>query len=1531
MKKRLCSLLLVLTMLSTLLVAPASALEADGTDTAGAAAAYVYLGVKDYGTVSTKDPGKDNFVHRFFTGGSEVEYTVSADNRYAIQNTLQEGYVYNLTVEDGKVTAASAAEAAAEGEITAISAGTVTVSGTTCSYTSIYEISNNAAGSTAVTAVSGTDGLVGKTAKVYGDTLYLAFVAEDYTAPVSGTPGLKTLKNYLQTAMNPVGTTLYVFGAGWDWQDDLSSNQSMTIGLSQSWIDFFQQQDANYTYKNSADKAHSYYPHNSWNQYYYAGLDCSGYIGWVVYNVMNTESATNDQNDGYVMSSTKMAKTFANNGWGTWTRDIKSFKPGDIFSMSGHVWTVLGVCDDGSIVFLHSTPSDSKAGQGGGGVQLSALNPNGDDDKNCEAYKLVTKYMTKYYPEWSTRYDAVLRSYSSYATPASGSSFKETWSGNFSWNLDGTGLTDPDGYASMSADEILADLFGEPMPTTCENAVYLGIKGYGTEAADGDYMKLDEFTHLFSVNGETKEFTLSNVDGKYAIQNKLQEGYVYDLSTQDSVLNDANLAKAKAEGKIESATASSVTVGGKTYDIANVYEITNNTAGKATVTAKTAADLTAGATVKVYGDTAFLAFVAEDYTAPVSGTAGERTLKNYLQTALTPVGTALYVFGGAWDWQDVKSSNESMTIGLPQTWVDFFQQQTSDYTYKYIDPTTGYSYNPDSYYSNPGRFNQYYYGGPDCSGYIGWVIYNVMNTESATNDKNDGYVMYADEQAQRFANDYGWGSFTKDFTAKDFKPGDIFSMDDGHVWTVIGTCADGSIVFSHSTPSTGKTGNPGGGVQLSALNPSNPGSTDCEAYRLATYYMQKYYPEWSERYDAVLKDYDSYTEVSKDDSYWGGKFSWALDGTGLTDPNGYADMSAAEILADLFGEVDASYDNAVYLGVKDYGTVTTKNPGKDNFIHRFFVDGKIVELKVANDGRYTIQNTLQEGYVYDLTVENSVVTAAFAAEAQAEGTIDAINASRVTVSSSTVSYSGIYEISNNAAGATAVTAVSGIDGLVGKTAKVYDGTLYLTFIAEPYTAPVSGTPGLKTLKNYLKTAMNPVGTTLYVYGAGWDWQDDLSSNQSMTIGLSQSWIDFFQQQDANYTYKNSADKAHSYYPHNSWNQYYYAGLDCSGYIGWVAYNVMNTESSTNTTNDGYVMSSTKMAKTFANNGWGTWTRDITEFKPGDIFSMSGHVWTVVGVCDDGSIVFLHSTPSDSKAGQGGGGVQLSALNPNGDSDKDCEAYKLVTEYMTKYYPEWSTRYDAVLRSYSSYATPASGSSFKETWSGNFSWNLNGTGLTDPDGYASMSAAEILADLFSDADNQEPVTPVTPSKPSKPSQPEQPSQNGFVDVKPGDYFYDAVNWAVDKGVTSGTSATTFSPNASCTRAQIVTFLWRASGSPEPKAASNPFTDVAADAYYAKAVLWAVENGITKGTSDTTFSPDASCTRAQGVTFLWRANGAPAASAAASFTDVAADAYYAPAVAWAAEKNVVGGVGNGLFAPNAVCTRAQIVSMLYRLSK
>lgn len=171
-------------------------------------------------------------------------------------------------------------------------------------------------------------------------------------------------------------------------------------------------------------------------------------------------------------------------------------------------------------------------------------------------------------------------------------------------------------------------------------------------------------------------------------------------------------------------------------------------------------------------------------------------------------------------------------------------------------------------------------------------------------------------------------------------------------------------------------------------------------------------------------------------------------------------------------------------------------------------------------------------------------------------------------------------------------------------------------------------------------------------------------------------------------------------------------------------------------------------------------------------------------------------------------------------------------------------------------------------------------------------------------------------------------NFFTDVHAEDYYYDAVLWAAQKGITGGMSDTLFAPNAACTRAQIVTFLWRAAGSPEPKALSS-FADVPADAYYAKAVAWAVENGITEGTSDTTFAPGIICTRAQGAALLYRAAGSPTVSGSAAFTDVPADAYYADAAAWAEQKGITGGIGNGLFGPHNNCTRAQIVTFLYRM--
>ena len=177
-------------------------------------------------------------------------------------------------------------------------------------------------------------------------------------------------------------------------------------------------------------------------------------------------------------------------------------------------------------------------------------------------------------------------------------------------------------------------------------------------------------------------------------------------------------------------------------------------------------------------------------------------------------------------------------------------------------------------------------------------------------------------------------------------------------------------------------------------------------------------------------------------------------------------------------------------------------------------------------------------------------------------------------------------------------------------------------------------------------------------------------------------------------------------------------------------------------------------------------------------------------------------------------------------------------------------------------------------------------------------------------------------------PEEPSP--YRDVSKDSYYYDAVQWASDKGITNGMSDGVFAPDWVCTRGQIVTFLWRSVGSPAPKTAEMPFADVAEDAYYAQAVLWAVENGITKGTSETTFSPDQTCTRAHAVAFLYRLAGSPAVTGS-SFQNVAADAYYNAAVAWAVQQGITKGTSETTFSPNETCTRAQIVTFLYRMDQ
>lgn len=218
----------------------------------------------------------------------------------------------------------------------------------------------------------------------------------------------------------------------------------------------------------------------------------------------------------------------------------------------------------------------------------------------------------------------------------------------------------------------------------------------------------------------------------------------------------------------------------------------------------------------------------------------------------------------------------------------------------------------------------------------------------------------------------------------------------------------------------------------------------------------------------------------------------------------------------------------------------------------------------------------------------------------------------------------------------------------------------------------------------------------------------------------------------------------------------------------------------------------------------------------------------------------------------------------------------------------------------------------ETYAGTYTVRIEGLKTT---GGRSVDDFTYSVDFF-DKDNIEP------------EQPEQPERGAlFRDVPENAYYRDAVQWAVEQKITGGTSADTFSPDAPCTRGQIVTFLWRAASSPKPQSTTDPFKDVDANAYYYNAVLWAVEQGITSGTGANTFSPDATVTRGQTVTFLYRAAGAPAVSGA-SFGDVPAGAYFADAAAWAAQNGITSGTGGGNFSPQANCSRAQIVTFLFR---
>ena len=287
-----------------------------------------------------------------------------------------------------------------------------------------------------------------------------------YRPLINYIPGKRTLKNFLSTAFAPVGTTLYVYGGGWDYQDVGANNAARTIGLSKNWIKFFDEQDSDYTYKDPDNKEKTYYPFGKFNEYYYAGLDCSGFVGWTTYNMMYANSL---KEKGLVMSASQMANNFGEiKKWGTFIHPliynqndyeklIQEMQVGDIISTPTHVMIFLGKCNDDSFLILHSTPSNSKNGKPGGGVQMSAVNVNNSGEENCEAYYLAKVYMENGFKKWSERYDVKVQSTESvFNFP-----YDNPETGIFHWDLSGSVLSDPEGYEKKNAEQILGDLFNQ--------------------------------------------------------------------------------------------------------------------------------------------------------------------------------------------------------------------------------------------------------------------------------------------------------------------------------------------------------------------------------------------------------------------------------------------------------------------------------------------------------------------------------------------------------------------------------------------------------------------------------------------------------------------------------------------------------------------------------------------------------------------------------------------------------------------------------------------------------------------------------------------------------------------------------------------------------------------------------------------------------------------------------------------------------------------------------------------------------------
>ena len=381
---------------------------------------------------------------------------------------------------------------------------------------------------------------------------------------------------------------------------------------------------------------------------------------------------------------------------------------------------------------------------------------------------------------------------------------------------------------------------------------------------------------------------------------------------------------------------------------------------------------------------------------------------------------------------------------------------------------------------------------------------------------------------------------------------------------------------------------------------------------------------------------------------------------------------------------------AEYLGVRDYGTIERAEVlDPNNPVFLFLVNGKEKCYRIESGENYSAQTTEAE------KKEDTEYFGVLPAE------------------------EGAYPIQNMLHEGETYRLTVKKDTVLSCEGLTQHGT---------FAPIVSGTPGKHTLKNFLQTALMPMGNVLYVYGGGWDWQDIGSSVQARSIGVSELWTDAFDRADAGYSYCDKEHPSESTYPFGAWNQYYYLGLDCSAYVGWALYNTLYDES---LTHPGFVRPACDIPRHLAEDcGLGTWSHTETELYPGDIVSTPGHVWICLGRCPDGSVVTVESNVMESYSGIFGGGVCFCALSPDEEDDLSCEAYALASDYMEEYYPQWAERYPIKVFCLAD-AMPFT---YDFPSAGVFRWNLTDgqNGLADPEGLSSMEAEEIMAELFSDA-------------------------------------------------------------------------------------------------------------------------------------------------------------------------------------------------------